>query len=113
VKLTLDANGAHIVNPTTQVQPLFNQGTLEHYFKWIEGISSILLGKSVTENFRVALTALRGTDKYLWQREWDTASPQIYTSAGIDTEVEVDQACNKRCSRRIYSNTLYGTSLIP
>jgi hypothetical protein len=33
MKLTLDINGEFIDNPTTQVKPVYNQGTVEQYFK--------------------------------------------------------------------------------
>jgi hypothetical protein len=32
IKLTLDINGEFIDNPTTQVQPVYNQGTVKQYF---------------------------------------------------------------------------------
>jgi hypothetical protein len=41
-KLTLDINGAFIDNRTTQVQPVYNQGTVEQYFKWLKSLNSIL-----------------------------------------------------------------------
>jgi hypothetical protein len=42
MKLTLDINGEFIDNPTTQVQPMYNQGTVEQYFKWLKSLNSIL-----------------------------------------------------------------------
>jgi hypothetical protein len=72
----------------TQVQPVYNQGTVEQYFKWLKSINSILRGQKITENFRLALHTLRGTDAALWQREWDAASPQIAKAAGIDPELQ-------------------------
>jgi hypothetical protein len=88
MKLTLDINGAFIDNPTTQVQPLYNQGTVEQYFKWLKSLNSILRVQTITEKFRLALQTLRGTDSALWQREWDAASPQIAEAAGIDPELQ-------------------------
>jgi hypothetical protein len=88
MKLTLEINGAFIDNPTTQVQPVYSQGTVEQYFKWLKTISSILRGQTLTEKFRLALQTLRGTDDVLWQREWDAASPQITEAAGIDPELQ-------------------------
>jgi hypothetical protein len=35
------------------------------------------------ENLRLALQSLRGTDKALWQREMDTAGPQLVAASGI------------------------------
>jgi hypothetical protein len=55
MKLTLDINGAFINNRTTQVQPVYNQGTVEQYFKWLMSLNSILRGQTVTENSRLAL----------------------------------------------------------
>jgi hypothetical protein len=75
IKLTLDINGEFIDNPTTQVQPVYNQGTVEQYFKWPKSLNSILRGQTITEKFRLALQTLKGTDAALWQREWDAASP--------------------------------------
>jgi hypothetical protein len=71
MKLTLDINGAFIDNPTTQVQPGYNQGTGEQYFKWLKSLNSILRGQTITEKFRLTLQTLRGTDAALWQRERD------------------------------------------
>jgi hypothetical protein len=34
------------------------------------------------------LQTIRGTDAALWQREWDTARPQIAEAAGIDPELQ-------------------------
>jgi hypothetical protein len=42
MKLTLDINGAFIDNTTTQVQTVYNQGTVEQYFKWLKSLNSIL-----------------------------------------------------------------------
>jgi hypothetical protein len=68
VKLLLDSEGKKIDNPMVQVQPIFNGGTTEHFFKWFQNLSSLLEGKTVGEHFRLALQALRGIDKALWQR---------------------------------------------
>jgi hypothetical protein len=76
MKPTLDINGAFIDNPTTQVQPVYNQGTVEQYFKWLKSLNSILRGQTI------------GTDAALWQRQWDAASPQIAEAAGIDPELQ-------------------------
>jgi hypothetical protein len=67
---------------------VYNQGTVEQYFKWLNSINSILRGQTITEKFRLALQTLRGTDAALWQREWDAASPQIAEAAGIDPELQ-------------------------
>jgi hypothetical protein len=88
MKLTLDINGAFIDNPTTQIQPVYNQGTVEQYFKWLKSLNSILRGQTITEKFRFALQTLRGTDAALWQSEWDAASRQIAEAAGIDPELQ-------------------------
>jgi hypothetical protein len=42
MKLTLDINDEFIYNPTTQVHPVYNQGTVEQYFKWLKSLNSIL-----------------------------------------------------------------------
>ena len=86
VKLLLDAQGKKISNPTTQVQPVYHQGTVEQFFKWVKSLNSILLGQTITEHFRLALQSLRGTDKALWQREWDAASPALADAAGISPD---------------------------
>jgi hypothetical protein len=88
MKLTLYINGEFIDNPTTQVQPVYNQGTVEQYFKWLKSIDSILRGHTIKETFRLALQRPRGTDAALWKREWDAASPQIAEAAGIDPELQ-------------------------
>jgi hypothetical protein len=68
--------------------PVYNQGTVEQYFKWLKSLNSILRGQTITEKFRLALQMLRGTDAALWQGEWDVASPQIAEAAGIDPELQ-------------------------
>jgi hypothetical protein len=78
---------ALIGNPTTQVQPVYHQGTVEQYFKWLKSLNLILRGQTITKKFRLALQTLRGTDAALWQRKWDAASPQITEEAGIDLEL--------------------------
>jgi hypothetical protein len=84
VKLTLDARCATITNPTAQVQPIFNKDTVEHYFKLINNISSVLAGQSLMEHYCLTLQSLHGTDKALWQREWAIACPQNSAVAGIN-----------------------------
>jgi hypothetical protein len=88
MKLTLDINGKFIDNPTTQVHPVYNQGTVKKYFKWLKNLNSILRGNTIMEKFRLALQTLRGTDAALWQCEWDEASPQIAEAARIDPELQ-------------------------
>jgi hypothetical protein len=66
VKLLLNSEGKKIDNPTVQVQPIFNGGTTKQFFKWFQSLSSLLEGQTVGEHFRLALQALRGTDKALW-----------------------------------------------
>jgi hypothetical protein len=66
MKLTLDINGGFINNPTMQVQPVYNQGTVEQYFKWLKSLNSIIRRKTITEKFSLALQTLRGTDSALW-----------------------------------------------
>jgi hypothetical protein len=83
IKLLLDSDGKKIDNPTVQVQPIFNGGTTEQFFKWFQSLNSLLDGQSVGEHFRLALQALRGTDKSLWQREMDLASPKLAETAGL------------------------------
>jgi hypothetical protein len=48
----------------------------------------ILRGQNITEKLRLALQTLRVTDAALWQREWDTAIPQIAEAAIIDPELQ-------------------------
>jgi hypothetical protein len=83
VKLLLDSEGKKIDNPTVQVQPIFNGGNTEQLFNWFQSLSSLLEGKTVGEHFRLALQAVRGTDKTLLQREMDLASPKLAESAGL------------------------------
>jgi hypothetical protein len=86
VKLLLDSEGKKIDNPTVQVKPIFNGGTTEQFFKWFQSLSSLLEGQTIGENFRLALQILRGTDKALWQREMDLASPMLAEAAGLSLE---------------------------
>jgi hypothetical protein len=84
--LLLDSQGKKIDNPTVTVQPIFNGGTTEQFSKWFQSLSSLLDGKIVGENFRLALQALRGTDKALWKREMDLASLKLAEAAGLSVE---------------------------
>jgi hypothetical protein len=77
VKLPLDSEANKIDNPTVHVQPIFNGGTMEHFFKWFQSLSSLLEGETVGKHLRLALQAIRGTDKALWQRGMDLASPKL------------------------------------
>jgi hypothetical protein len=86
VNLLFDSAGKAIDNPTVQVQPIFNGGTTTQFFKWFQSLSSLLEGQTIGECFRLALQALRGTDKALWQREMDLASPKLAESGGISDE---------------------------
>jgi hypothetical protein len=83
IKLLLDSDGNKIDNLTVQVQPIFNGGTKGKNFKWFQSLSSLLDGQSVGEHFRLALQALRGTDKALWQREMDFANPRLAETGGL------------------------------
>jgi hypothetical protein len=58
-------------------------GELRIFLKWFQSLSSLLDGQSVGEQFRLALQALRGTNKALWQREMDLASPKLADTAGL------------------------------
>jgi hypothetical protein len=58
-------------------------GTTEQFFKCFQSLSSLLEEKTVGEYFRLALQALRGTDKALWQREIDLTIPKLAESAGL------------------------------
>jgi hypothetical protein len=86
VKLLLDSHGKKIDNPSVQVQPIFNGGTTEQFLKWFQSLSSLLEGQTEGEHFRLALQALRGTDKALCQREIDLASPKLAEAAGLSAE---------------------------
>jgi hypothetical protein len=44
VKLLLDSEGKKIDNTTVKVQPIFNGGTMEQFFKWFQIVSSLLEG---------------------------------------------------------------------
>jgi hypothetical protein len=83
VKLLLDAVDKAIDNPILQVQHIFNGGAAEHFFNWFQILSSLLEGQSVGEHFRLALQALQGTDKSLWQRDMDLSSLKLVEAAGI------------------------------
>jgi hypothetical protein len=82
----LDSEGNKIDNPKVQVKPIFNRGTTEQFFKWFQSLSSLLEGGEVGNNFRLALQALQGTDKALWQREMDLASLKLAESEGLSQE---------------------------
>jgi hypothetical protein len=83
IKLLLDSEGKKTDNPIVQVQPIFNGGTTEQFFKWFQSLSSLIDGQSVGEHFLLALQALMGIYKALWQREMDLASPELAEVAGL------------------------------
>jgi hypothetical protein len=118
MKLTLDINGEFINNPMTQVQPVYNQGTVEQYFNWLKSLNLILRGQNITEKLRLALQTLRRTDAALWQREWYTASPQIPEASGIDPELQELLLQNAIMVLTVHvlkgtqEGTLYGTKSI-
>jgi hypothetical protein len=66
VKLFLDAADKAIDNPAIQVQPIFNGGTTEQFFKWFQSLGSLLEMQSIGEHFCLVLQALQGTAKMLW-----------------------------------------------
>jgi hypothetical protein len=86
VKLLIDSEGKKIDNPTVQGRPIFNGGTTEQFFKWFQSLRSLLEGQAVGKHSCLALQALRGTDKALWRREIDLASPKLAESAGLSLE---------------------------
>jgi hypothetical protein len=73
--LLIDSKGDAIYNPTIQVQPIFNGGTTDFFPKWYKSPSSLMEGQFEVEHYRLALQALRGTYKDIWQRELDFDSP--------------------------------------
>jgi hypothetical protein len=50
IKLLLNSDGEAIDNPTPKVQPIFNQGTVEQFFKLNQSLLSIMQGQLVTEH---------------------------------------------------------------
>jgi hypothetical protein len=83
VNLLLDVKGEAIDNPTIQVQPIFNGSTTSQFLKWYKSLSYLMEGQSVGKHYRLDLQVQRGTDKAIWQRELDLASPKLAVSAGI------------------------------
>jgi hypothetical protein len=58
-------------------------GGPQNIFKWFHSLSSLLEGKKVGEHFRLALQALRGTYKALWQQNMYLVSPKLAEAAGL------------------------------
>jgi hypothetical protein len=83
LKLILYAIGDATDNPTVQVQPIFNGGTTEQFFKLYNSLSFLMEVQSLGEYYRLALQALRVTDAAIWQRELDLASPKLAATSGI------------------------------
>jgi hypothetical protein len=54
-----------IPNPTTDFLPLFYQGTIEQFFKWVLALKSIMVGHTFRECYAIAAKALKGIDKDL------------------------------------------------
>jgi hypothetical protein len=100
IKITVDAEGNAIANTTTQIQPIFNQGTLEQYSKWINSLNTILQGQSVTEHYCLALQSLRGTGKAFWQHDCRRSWSQYGISYSTVDQFHDEPygACLKRCS---------------
>jgi hypothetical protein len=42
-----DSEGQAISNPTIEYQPIFYQGTVKHFFKWVHNLSAIVQGQSI------------------------------------------------------------------
>jgi hypothetical protein len=72
VKLHHADDGYVIPNPTTECLPLFYQGNIEQFLKWVLSLKYIMICHTVRERYAVALQALKGTDKDLCQRELNT-----------------------------------------
>jgi hypothetical protein len=70
MKLTLDINGDLIDNLTTQEQHVYNQYTIEQYFKWLKSLNSILRGQTIIEKLRLSLLRLRGMDYACKMQYW-------------------------------------------
>jgi hypothetical protein len=102
IKLLLDSDGKKINNPKVQVQPIFNGGTTEQFFKWSQSLSSLLDGHTVGEYYRLALQSLMGTYKALWQQETDLTSPKLAETAGLS-----ETASKKLCYDSIMKLTIH------
>jgi hypothetical protein len=61
-------------------------GPHNFFLKWFQSLSSLLDVQTIGEHFRFALQALQGTDKALWEREMDLASPKLAEAAGLSVE---------------------------
>jgi hypothetical protein len=118
VKLLLDSEGKKVDNPTVQVQPIFNGGTTEQFFKWFQSLSSLLEEKIVGEHFSFALQALQQTDKPLWKRGMDLVSLKLAESAGLSLEAsektmvlyyfEANHPCIKRSTSWMQASQIHG-----
>jgi hypothetical protein len=84
-KLLLDSQGKKMIIQLYKCS-LYSRGGTLNIFKWFQILSSLPDGKIVGEHFRLALQALRGTDKALWQRKMDLASPKLAEAAGLSVE---------------------------
>jgi hypothetical protein len=64
--LATDLAGVVFQNPTTEFQPIFRQGKVEQYIKWISNLQNIMANHTVMENYDCALKTLKGSDMALW-----------------------------------------------
>jgi hypothetical protein len=62
VKLTTNLTGEALPNRTNGLWPIFKQGTVEQYFKWISSFHNIMSNNIVRENYAVALKTMKGSD---------------------------------------------------
>jgi hypothetical protein len=63
VKLTTNLAGEALPNPTMEFQDICNQGTVEHYVKWISSLHIIISNHTLQDKCAVALKMLKGSDR--------------------------------------------------
>ena len=89
VKLQTTVAGAPLMNPITEFQPIFNQGTTEQYFKWIANLQNVMSDHTVREKFQIALKTLKGSDRDLWMAQANLHGPVL-------VDVLVSEAAKER-----------------
>jgi hypothetical protein len=77
VKLTTNLAGEAPPIPTPELQTIFNQVTIEHYFKWISSLHNIMSNHTIREKYAVALKTLKGSDRDPWLAQCNTDGPAL------------------------------------
>jgi hypothetical protein len=110
MKLTLYINGELIDNPTTQVQIVYDQGTVKQYFKWMKSLNSIIQRHTIRKKFRLALQTIRGRYATLWHREGVKLLPLPQPPVRARTDARTNPSAQRATQLRSVLARVYAVS---